>query len=144
MYCALFCSSIIFRQNCVDFLCIFSPAVNISITVCPIWLSKMPKEAYRRARFNGAHFSPIRACARVRAVFVRAQPFKLLSSALIKWPRKGKRCRWVLYTFHRKGSTKSEHACVCYSHFCLHYKCMTLVVAEGHHIGGCHRPLLGA
>ena len=31
------------------------PGPNISITVCLIWLSKVPNEASRWARFNGAH-----------------------------------------------------------------------------------------
>ena len=46
---------------------------------------------------------------RATAVFVCTQPFKLLRSALIKLPSKQKSFLHLLSTFHRKGSSRSEH-----------------------------------
>ena len=59
MYCTpLFCSSVPFLHSVSPFHSSSSgifPAVNISITVCLIGLCKLPKEASRRAGFNGGH-----------------------------------------------------------------------------------------
>ena len=86
---------------------------------------KVPDGSYLHFIEKAQQNPSIHMCATV--VFARAWPFKLLRSAQIKWARKGKSCIWVLSTFHRKGSTKSEHACVRYGRFFVHVRLFKLL-----------------
>merc|ERR1712090_111299 len=98
-----------------------------SITNCPppknqirsarIQLVKKTKKLWLGPIILHTKFEP-NPCTRVcaTAIFVRARPFKLLRSALIKLPSKQKSFLHLLSTFHRKGSSRSKQTCARCSH----------------------------